>query len=403
MSMSVTHVYGIGAFFSPIEDEFGWSRANIASGLTVLTVIGAVFHPLVGRAIDRFGPRPVAIPGLLLYWAGLSSLSFVNSSLFTWWLLWALAGIGATCVKPTVWIAAVTSAFRVSRGVALAIALSGMAVSSSLLPIAATYSISRFGWHGALIALPAMWGVVVVPIVIWLFRSRSYQEPDIETKEQPIPGGLSVREGLRSAVFIKLAIVAIVATLIIPTTVVNLIPIVTSKGFGREAAAGMAALIGIASIAGRLLSGFLLDRFDARWIGAISLLLPMFAMALLLAGSGSAPMLMVAIFILGFALGAEVDVVVYLLSRFMGLKNFGFFMSVITTCWTIATGSGPVVASAIYDATGSYDIFLVSCIPGAILSSFLLATLGSPPSFETHEAPISGKHELFDNKAAQAG
>ncbi len=389
MSMSVIHVYALGAFYGPIEQDFGWSRAQIASAYVVMTVIGAILHPFIGRAIDRAGTRLVAIPGLLIYAVGMASISFATPSLTTWWLLWAVVGFGATFVQATVWVTAVTAAFSKSRGLALAISLSGMALTSSLAPVIATFLISRLGWNGAFAALPAIWGAFTLPAVFLLFRShKSKSASQNAPSDEPVLlelGGLSIREGFRSLPFLKLLLVAVISTLVIPNTVMNLIPIVTLKGFTREEAAGMAALIGMASIVGRLISGVLLDRFDARLIGAFSLLAPALTMLILLSGYDSAPVLMIAILILGFALGAEIDVVIFLLSRYVGQKNFGFFMATVTTLWTISTGTGPMLASAVYDKTGSYDWFLMFCIPGAIMASLLIATIGPTPQFQTRE------------------
>jgi MFS family permease len=393
MSMSVIHVYWMGAFVAPIEAELKWSRADIASGLTLLTIVGALLHPLVGRAVDRWGPRAVAIPGLILYWIGLTSLSLVTSSLVSWWLLWIFAGIGSTTTKPTVWVAAVASTFRASRGLALAIALSGMAISSSLIPLCTTYYISHIGWRGAFAAVASTWGVIVLPLVVLMFRTKPEHAA---VPDQPAPppqdlAGLTVREGLLSSAFIRLAVVAVVTTLVIPTTVINLIPILSQKGFSREMAAGMGALIGIASVAGRLLSGILLDRFDPRFIGAFSLLPPVVALLLLIGCAGSPLFAMLAIVILGFSLGSEIDVITYMLSRAMGLRHFGFFMAIITTCWTIATGSGPLIAASVYDWTGSYDAFLTACIPAIILCSLLLFTIRAPAVLAE---PVAGEAQL---------
>ena len=140
-----------------------------------------------------------------------------------------------------------------------------------------------------------------------------------------------------------------------------------------------AGIAGIFSIIGRLGGGFMLDRLPGPPVGAISVALPIIAAALLLAFPGSVPMAIVAIAFLGLCIGGEYDSVIYLATRYFGMRSFGSLFGWITSALLAGVGLGPWIAGTIRDATGAYDLFLWIVIPLAGLSAVLLGTLGRYP------------------------
>jgi len=144
------------------------------------------------------------------------------------------------------------------------------------------------------------------------------------------------------------------------------------------AAAGVASLVGLFSIAGRLATGILLDRFRASLVGAAVFLLPIAACALLLMAGDNRGAQMLAAAIVGLTLGSEVDVIVYLTTRHFGLKHFGVLYGGLLTALSLGTAFGPLAAAAVHDRTGSYEQFLfltMLCMAG---SSLALVTLPRP-------------------------
>src|SRR5687767_5218164 len=95
MSLGALMPYTMGLFVAPLQAELGWSRSTIMSGLTVNAVMGALLAPFVGAMIDRFGPRKIAIPGLLVFCIAFALLSTVTPSPIHWWSLWLAIGLGA--------------------------------------------------------------------------------------------------------------------------------------------------------------------------------------------------------------------------------------------------------------------------------------------------------------------
>src|SRR5688500_9286299 len=115
-AISSVHLYSMGMMIAPLEAEFAWSRAQISSGLLIISVILFPCSPFVGVAIDRFGPRRIALIGVAVYCTGVALLSVAQQAMWTWWLLWLVVAFGHLCLKPTVWVAAITGLFDSSRG-----------------------------------------------------------------------------------------------------------------------------------------------------------------------------------------------------------------------------------------------------------------------------------------------
>jgi MFS family permease len=180
-------------------------------------------------------------------------------------------------------------------------------------------------------------------------------------------------------VFHRLFLASMLFTFTIIALVVHFVPILKDRGAEPMAAAGVASLVGLFSIAGRLLTGLLLDRFRAALVGAAVFLLPILACALLLLAGSSRPSQMLAAAIVGLTLGSEVDVIVYLTTRHFGLKHFGTIYGGLLTALSIGTAFGPLAASAVHDRTGNYEPFLLLTIACMAVASVALASLPAPP------------------------
>ncbi len=148
MSFYAVVTYSLGTFIAPLEAEFGWSRASISAGLTIFTVTAMIGGPFVGAAIDRWGTRRVAVPGIALHAAAFAGLSLANGALVQWFALWSVLAIAALTTKSLLWSTAVSSVFSSGRSFALAVMLSGTAVGQ-MSPMLAGWLIEDYGWRQA--------------------------------------------------------------------------------------------------------------------------------------------------------------------------------------------------------------------------------------------------------------
>jgi predicted MFS family arabinose efflux permease len=227
---------------------------------------------------------------------------------------------------PTVWVASVSSHFTAARGLAVAIALSGTGVSTSLVPIVAQYMVADYGWRGAYLGLAAIWAVVVLPLVLLFFRDASGRRGRADKDEaQPtaeLPG-LTVREGFTSPQFYKLGLAAFLSMSAGVAIIINIVPVLRSTGLTPTTAAWVGGIIGVSTITGRIIGGWLMDRFSASRIAAVSAAGAAVLPLALLLFPGSVPVAAAGVAFYGLMGGAKVPAVVYLASRHFGQRAFG--------------------------------------------------------------------------------
>lgn len=394
-SLSVIHVYSLGAFMQPLQDEFGWTRAQTSVGLTIVGLAAAVAALPIGLAVDRLGPRRVGLIGTVLMALAFALLSTASGSIANWILLWSVLAFGSFWVQTTVWTSAVASRFETSRGLAFAVTLSGGSLGAAVFPALAVALIGEWGWRGAFVALGAGWGVLVVLVVFLFFRGA--QDDGAQDENVPPPAdevvapvtvelpGVTLREGLTSATFYRLMLAAGLFAFTTLGVVVHLVPILRDAGAEPLAAAGTAALVGLFSIAGRLGVGVLLDRFPGRVVGACAYLIPIAGAALLLFDGDNPVSQTAAAALFGLTLGAEVDVIAYLAARYFGLKNFGGLFGGLVAALSLGTAFGPLAAGLTFDEFGGYSAFLVLTMVLMSVSSLALAGLKPPPDFSLPE------------------
>lgn len=378
-SIGVLHTYSLGPFMEPLQQEFGWNRGQISMGITIAGVGTALFGVPVGMLIDRLGPRIVGLIGAITMSAAVALLSTATGDKTNWVLLWCVVALGSVCVHATVWTAAVATRFEASRGLAFAVTLSGASIGATAFPLLATWLIGHFGWRTAFAALPALWLAIVLPLLLLFFKGANdgtRQQRAEATQAASVLPGVTFAQGLRTAAYYKLLLAGGFFAFTAIGITVHFVPILKDAGAEPMAAAGVAGLIGIFSIIGRLGTGFLLDRLPGHYVGAGCFVLPIIAAALLLFDGANPLSQSAAAAIFGLTVGAEIDVIAYLATRQFGLKSFGSLFGGIVTALALGVAFGPLVAGQTFDRHGDYGPFLVLNMVLMAISSFALATLG---------------------------
>lgn len=383
-SVSVLHIYGIYPYIVPVTTELGWSRAEFTGAFTAAILVQALFAVPLGMLVDRFGSRRLGLAGIVMLCAAFTVLGKASGGLVNWYLIWGLITLVALPVQATVWTSAVASRFTTSRGMALAVTLCGASVAQFVFPPLATWLIGAFGWRTAFLYHGLIWLAVVLPIVLLFFRGAHDQAaPLVMSLAKPLKSAeasTTFAEGLRSTIYLRLFFASLAFTFTVVALNYQFMPILDGWGIAPTKAAWLASLTGLASIGGRLITGALIDRFRAASVGGAVFLLPIAAVLLLLFGREFAGTPAAVAILLGLTLGAEVDVIVYLTTRFFGLTSFGALYGGLLAALSIGTATGPLVASTIYDASNSYDQFFWLAIAMLIASSAALFSLPRPPA-----------------------
>jgi predicted MFS family arabinose efflux permease len=277
----------------------------------------------------------------------------------------------------------VTSRFEKSRGLALAITLSGASLSATIFPIMATWLIGAYGWRSAYMAMSGGWLVLVLPIMLLFFRGARdtprMQRTSVTDTMRALTG-VSIADGLRSPALYILIMAGGFFSFTAIGVVVHFVPILKDSGAEPLAAAGVASLVGIFSILGRLGTGVLLDKFPGHLVGGFAFLIPILACVLLLLDGTNPVSQSIAAAIFGLTLGAEVDVIAYLAAKYFGLRNFGALYGAMVMALSLGVAFGPLGAGAVYDHYGSYAPFLMLTAVLMGISAIGLFSLRSTPA-----------------------
>ena len=365
--------YTLGLFAKPLAAEFGWSRATVQSGLTFV-MFGVVCSAwLAGWLIDRYGVRRVALGSQLGLALGFLGLSAQTGATWLWqadWFVTAVLGIGTT---PLAWSRGMASWFEKRRGLAIGIALGGTGVTALVAPPLLGALIGAYGWRAGYATIALAIVVVAMPIAWFFFRERPGRPPD--SLVAVAVDGLVLADALRHRRFwlliVGFAMIASALAGVIP----NLIPMLTDSGLSLAEAARYASLLGLNVMIGRVLAGWLLDRFWAPAV-AVALLMPP-AIACLLLASHRWPGL--AVMLVGLAGGAEFDLIAYVCLRYFGTRNFGQIYGWQWASFSLMAGFGPVAFGRIFDRTGSYQDALFAAVLLLVLGPLLLLALGRYP------------------------
>jgi MFS family permease len=159
----------------------------------------------------------------------------------------------------------------------------------------------------------------------------------------------------------------------------NLIAALTDKGFTAGSAATVQGAYGFSIIVGRLVVGYLVDRFWAPGVALVSLSLPVAGCLVL---TGSDPTFASAVFaalLIGFAAGAELDLMAFFAARYFGLRHYAKIYSILYALLAFGSGTAPMLFARVYDVTSSYDISFYIAAAMFLLGAAILPSLGRYP------------------------
>ncbi len=373
------HSHSLGVMMGPLEREFGWSRAEISAGGLVISLMSLVGSPLVGNAVDRIGARKIALFGVPFYCLMLSSLALTSSSILNWLGLWILVALGTMTILPVVWLGAINGVFSKSRGMAMAIAMSGSGLGAAMWPMLTNALVEAYGWRMAYLGLALTPIFVVFPAVFFLLRLPQ-GSGDIVRDPQALSANAAradtpPRDWVNPR-FYRLLAAAFIFAIASYALSNNMVPVLIGEGLSPAMAAATVALLGIGVIAGRLLGGYLLDTLDGNKVAAGCVVLQIIPIVILLATSGSQVWAALACLIVGLSVGTELDAAAYLAARHFGSRNFGSVFGIINGTLLFSAGVAPMAANYVYDVTRSYDWVLIGIIPPLLIAAILFLTLG---------------------------
>lgn len=366
-------VYTFGVFLKPITTEFHWTReeASVAFGIAAICV--ALCSPGLGALLDRVPPRRVLIPCFAVFGTAFASLSLLTPHIWQLYAVFVILGIVGNGTAHLAYSGALTTWFYERRGAAFALLLSGGAFGAMVLPAIAQQLIDRLGWRGAFLVLGLAVLVAGLPLATVVRRRDGICAR--EQRDADVPVGKSIL----SRNFLIILAVLFAASLGQNGAITHMAALLNDRGIPVATAALAVSVLGGATLAGRLFTGWLLDRIFAPYVG-IALLGVAACGTYLLAIAHSATAGFIAAALIGIGMGGEADVTPYLISRYFGLKSFSTLYGVSWTAYAIAGAVGPILMGRAFDLTRSYEALLVQLawvMVGAGMLMLLLPRYGS--------------------------
>ncbi|MDQ2841456.1 MAG: MFS transporter [Acidobacteriota bacterium] len=362
--------YTFSLFLNPLHAAFGWRREAIAGTFAIAAITVAVVSPGIGFLLDRFSPRRIILPSIVIFALALMSLSRLDASMERFYLTYFVLGLVANGTAQFAYTRTILTWFRSRRGLALALILTGSGVGSILIPPLTQWVIDHHGWRDAYLMLGCI-ALLGLPFTALLVRNRVVPQQE----DQSLMTGVTVAGALRTAPFWILASIIMLSAFGENGLVTNLAAMLSEHGVTVQAAALALSVRGGAGIVGRLLVGFLIDRFPAQRIQTAILSLSAIG-TLILAFSGSSATALIGAALLGIGLGSEADVAPYLLARYFGRKHFSVLYGLTWTAYAIGGAAGPMFIGHLYDGAGAYRsrfiVYLAAVSFAAVWVSLLL-------------------------------
>lgn len=352
-------------FIVPVTKEFGWTRGDMGIAGMIAFATGAIVLPFIGRLLDRYGFRRVVlvcVPAMSLLYLAIATQP---GSYAFYLVLMVWGGIFGGGTGAIAYTRPVIAAFERQRGLALGLATAGTSITAMIVPPILGASIEANGWRTGLYVMAALTTFVGLPLALLLIGkareghvSAADDIPEEALAHQPARN-LTVAEAIRGARFWLIALALVAVNIPGSGVVGQLAPMISDKGLTESSAAVVMSIYAFGLLAGRLITGFSLDRFPAPAVGAVMTLIPALGTLLLLMGEPSFAVAAVAVAMLGVQQGSEVDLIAYFVSRGFGLKHYGAIYGLIAMAGAVSTAIALVLFGKVHDLTGSYDIALM--------------------------------------------
>jgi sugar phosphate permease len=250
----------------------------------------------------------------------------------------------------------------------LGLAFAGTSLGGAAMTMVGNFAIVRGGWRMGYVALAIPMFVIVVPLIIFVVRTRPPQAEGVTVAQaSDLLPGFELREAFRCRSFWMIAAAQFFFAAVAAGAGLHLIKYLTELGYTASFAAGMMSLVYVFAAFGKLSMGLFADRVSARIALTFNFLTACVGM-LLIFGAGRTAVLIPFVLIFGLSLGAPLVLVPMLVAESLGLKRFGSIGGIAGVFNTIGAFVGPVGAGKIYDLSGSYEVFVVMCLLGAAVA-----------------------------------
>jgi MFS family permease len=369
--------YCYSIFFNVLLIEFGWSRAVISGAFSSGVLLTGILGIIVGRITDRIGPRVVVVICSVLFGLGFILMSLVRELWQIYLIYGVLLAAGISGSWPIV-VPTLSRWFEEKRGLITGIVTSGAGLGSIIFSPLISNLISIYGWRITYVIT----GIIVLVLMIssGLFLRNKPKQSSIPKTDKKISGRLSFSEGggftlsqaVRTRQFWVIAVIYFLFGYSQLSATVHIVPYATGLGISTISAASVIAMIGAASIVGRITTGVACDKFHTKKILFIILFLFLISMVCLKFAQNLG-MLYLFGFLLGLSYGGSSALQSLVAIDYFGLHSLGALLGSFGFSCLIGGSVGPVLTGFLFDVSGTYDAaFLMLIISSALALTLVL-------------------------------
>ncbi len=397
------YYYGMAVFFTPLIQEFGWSRTALSGVFSIARMQAGIAGPLTGLAIDRWGPRRMMVIGMCMVSLGFFLLARVSAieAFYAIFIVFLSVGTGLAASPPVG--AAVANWFVRHRSTAMGILMCGGGIGG-FMATALGYLIDGYGWRTTMDIIAVVVLATGLPVAAVI---RHKPEP-YGLRPDGDPPGATIRVEPKSAIakaranqinfqphealgtftFYLLCLMFGLRHLTTSGALLHLPALMVDRGYSLETAALIAGLVALASVPGRLVCGWLADRMDSRYVfaGCFALL----SLSATVLALGSSPLHLV-FFVVGYGVsyGGSVPLTMSMVADYFGHRWYATIYGISQFGMMWGAILGPLVAGYAFDSTGSYELAL-NVFTVTNFLGFLICFVVRPPKPPRRLRPTPG-------------
>jgi MFS family permease len=378
-----TH-YSFGIFFTPLLQEFGWSRTAVSITYSIATLVSGSFSILAGKLTDSYGPRWVVLGGGLVLSLGCLLMYFAHAL----WQIYIFVGL---CVglgfgaSFTPLLSTVSRWFTQQRGLMTGIVVAGVSCGTILFPFLINRFISAYSWRLAFVFVGLTVLAVIVPASLFLKRDPSRigmpaqgEKADLAARNIVREKGTTLKESAHTVRFWVICSIYVLHGFCLQGVMAHIVPHAVNLGISAGSAATILSCMGLGSLVGRIIMSSFSDRMGTRPSLIFNLSVMLIAVVWLPL-AGEVWMLYLSAAVFGFGYGGMVGLQALISATEFGLASLGILVGIISFSVTAGGAIGPMVTGYIFDVTGSYRLAFIIYIALSLITVGLAVSLRKSP------------------------
>jgi MFS family permease len=376
-------MFSLAIFLDPVSRDMGWSRAGISAAMTINFLVMGAGAFAWGALSDRYGTRVVVSIGAVLLGLALVLTSRVQSLLLFQLTYGILVGLAASTFFAPM-IALTTGWFDKQRSLAVSLVSAGMGVAPMTISPFARWLITSYDWRTAMFVIGILAWVLLIPAAMLVRQPPPASAAGPQVRAAPDGSIADVAEALRSRQFIVLAVVFFLCCAAHSGPIFHMVSYAMACGIAPMAAVTIYSVEGLAGLGGRLVFGVAGDRYGAKRVLIVGLLIQALAI-------GAYPFVrelgefyfMAVIF--GTAYGGVMPLYAVLARDYFSQSIMGTVFGAATMLSSLGMSAGPVVGGWIFDTYGGYSwLFFASLglAVGAMAIAFSFPRTSTQPQLQ---------------------